>query len=456
MTTADTASIPTTWLIERLPGRSAREIGDGIRALIAAGELLPGQQLPTIRELARVAEVSPGTVLTAWNYLRSEGLIETHRRGGTIVLDPRSRPASSDTRPSWSQIDFLQCAPDITLQPDLREALLESLEDSSLNVFGREYMTERLQTAAEQTWPFEAQAWSTAGGGTEALLLAVAAASDPGDLVAVDEPASPGLLDTLRDLSLTPIPVSSDESGPTPESLRAAFDKGAGAFIFQPGSEFAVDRVVSEERAAGLAEIAGGLSRVVWIVEDDAIGPLSSRPSPTLGRWLPDRVIRVRSYCKAYGIDVRTSVLGGSSELVARSIMRRSHGVGSNSRILQNALAHLITDQTADAVVRRAREAYRRRRDLLVAALHRHGLVTHSGDTGLVVWVEVADETDALVALASRGISVAPARKAFISPPEADMIRISPLQIPEDPLVVADLAAIIAMASEGTARQFFD
>ena len=456
------------WLLQRIPGRGARDLSDGIAALIASGDLSTGSPLPTIRDLARAAEVSPGTVLAAWNQLRAAGLIETHRRGGTIVVgdgfgadaaSPRPSDAHAPARPAprtWATVDFLQCAPDISLQPGLRAALLESLTDESLNVFGRQYMTDPLRGAVEPTWPFAVEAWSTAGGGTEALLLAVAAAAEPGSLVAVHEPASPGLLDTLRVLSLSPVGVSADEEGPVAASLGAALEAGAVAFVFQPGAEFAVRGSVTRERTRELADVIVEAGRRVWIVEDDAIGPLASEDSPTLGEALPAWTVRVRSYCKAYGIDVRTSVLGGSRELVERSIAQRSHGVGSNSRILQNALAHLIRSGAAAATVDEARAAYVRRRDALRSALEDRGLAVETGDHGLVLWVDVVDETDALVALAAKGISVAPGSKVFIETPDRPVIRLSPLQLPDDPTTIGELAELVSSAARGAAREFFD
>jgi DNA-binding transcriptional MocR family regulator len=447
--------VPAGWLLGRIEGRSARDIGDGIAELIRTGELVQGSQLPTIRDLARAADLSPGTVVVAWNQLRGAGLIETKRRGGTVVLGaPRSSAAGGRT--PWALIDFLQCAPDISMQPDLRDALLESLADRSLNVFGREYMTDALRRAVSPTWPFAAEAWATAGGGTEAILLAVAAAAAPGSAVAVHEPASPGLLDTLRELSLTPIGVESDDDGPVAASLRSAIGAGAVAFVFQPGAEFGARGTVTKARTAELAAVISAAPHRVHVVEDDAIGPLAADGSPSIGATLPDLVIRARSYCKAYGIDVRTSVLGGSRDLVERTIALRSHGVGSNSRILQNTLAALIVSPAAAESVDHARRTYLRRRDALREALERRDVHVSTGPRSLVLWVEVADETDALVGLAAKGISVAPGSKVFVTAPARGVIRISPLQLPDDPAAVNELADAVATAARGASRQFFD
>ena len=52
---------------------------------IAAGELLPGQQLPTVRALAADCGINMMTVAKAYTLLKQEGYIQTDRRGGTTV-----------------------------------------------------------------------------------------------------------------------------------------------------------------------------------------------------------------------------------------------------------------------------------------------------------------------------------------------------------------------------------
>jgi DNA-binding transcriptional MocR family regulator len=350
----------------------------------------------------------------------------------------------------------VQTNADTALQPSLGAALLSSLDARDLNASGRDYMTDRLRDAVEPTWPFAAEAWMTAGGGTEALLLATAAVAPAGSLVAIDEPVVPGYLETLADLGVTPIGLESDEFGPTPASLTAALDAGAVAFVFQPGGPFALDRSVSQKRADELAAVVRDYPGEVWVVEDDSIGPLAVEQPPSMGASIPDRVLRIRSFCKAYGIDVRTSVLGGSRELVARSVQQRSHGVGSNSRILQNALAYLIQDAGANESVDLARERYAGRRAAFLDELDRVGLSAQSGPDSLVVWIDVANESDTLVALASHGISVGSGRKTFVTNPDRGLIRISVTQLPDERALLAELAGLVAAAANGALREYFD
>ncbi len=61
------------------------QIEDQVRALIAAGQLRPGDQLPTIRQLAVDLGVNYNTVARAYLELERAGVITTQRGRGTFV-----------------------------------------------------------------------------------------------------------------------------------------------------------------------------------------------------------------------------------------------------------------------------------------------------------------------------------------------------------------------------------
>jgi DNA-binding transcriptional MocR family regulator len=316
-------------------------------------------------------------------------------------------------------------------------------------------MVGALREAVAPTWPFPAEAWTSAGGGTEGLWLATRAALPDGGVVAVEEPASPGYLAVLAAMGATVIGVPVDDDGPLPSALAAALDAGAQAFVHQPGGPFSTRHVLSAARVAELVAVLRNSDAVV--VEDDSLGYLSQVPVRTLGGGLPDRTIRVLSYCKSFGLDLRTSVLGGAKVLVDRAIAARSGGVASNSRILQHALAELITEDNAQSVVANARDRYARRRALALEAFAAEGLTVHSGPGSMVLWVEVPDERSAAQALATRGIVVDVSATAFVAPSSsAGMLRMSTAQLPEDPALLRGLAQLVDRAVRGDLRVQFD
>jgi GntR family transcriptional regulator len=74
------------------PVPAYEQIAAEIRALLVAGELCPGDPLPTVRQLAIDLNVHHNTVAQAYRILADEGWLDLRRRRGARVL-PRSTPA---------------------------------------------------------------------------------------------------------------------------------------------------------------------------------------------------------------------------------------------------------------------------------------------------------------------------------------------------------------------------
>jgi GntR family transcriptional regulator len=70
-----------------------RQIVDAMRHLLVTGELEPGEQVPTVRQLAIDLGVHFNTVAQAYRILADEGWLDLKRRRGAIVLD-RLQPAA--------------------------------------------------------------------------------------------------------------------------------------------------------------------------------------------------------------------------------------------------------------------------------------------------------------------------------------------------------------------------
>ena len=75
-----------------LPIPAYRQIVDGLRALIVEGVLVPGDRMPTVRDLAVDLSVHHNTVAEAYRQLAAEGWLELgRRRGATVMERPRPR-----------------------------------------------------------------------------------------------------------------------------------------------------------------------------------------------------------------------------------------------------------------------------------------------------------------------------------------------------------------------------
>jgi GntR family transcriptional regulator len=63
------------------------QIVDQVRALLLSKDLKPGDQLPTVRQLASELRVNFNTIARAYRLLDEAGLISTQRGRGTYLLD---------------------------------------------------------------------------------------------------------------------------------------------------------------------------------------------------------------------------------------------------------------------------------------------------------------------------------------------------------------------------------
>jgi GntR family transcriptional regulator len=69
------------------------QLDHGIRAAIATGRLAPGDQLPTVRQLAVDLKVNANTVARVYLDLERAGLVQTRRGVGTFVSERPAAPA---------------------------------------------------------------------------------------------------------------------------------------------------------------------------------------------------------------------------------------------------------------------------------------------------------------------------------------------------------------------------
>jgi GntR family transcriptional regulator len=61
------------------------QLVDRIKQLVASGQLQPGQQLPTMRQLAADLRINYNTVGRAYSLLDQEGIISTQQGRGTFI-----------------------------------------------------------------------------------------------------------------------------------------------------------------------------------------------------------------------------------------------------------------------------------------------------------------------------------------------------------------------------------
>lgn len=431
-------------------GRTARRIAAVIGRLITNGTLIVGSRLPTVRELSQALGVSPTTVSAAWRSLADVGAIEAKGRNGTVVRSPTGRGGPRRFRrvtegPGHFALDLSSGTPDPELLPDLGPVIARVSRQSLTSSYLDHPVLPELEELLRDSWPFAPEYLTVVNGAMDALDRVSQQVLRLGDRVVVEHPSFPPLLDLLEQLGCDVIGVDLDDEGLCVEGLVAALAQSPRALFLQPRAHNPTGVTMSARRAAQLARALGGSSTM--IIEDDHTNEISTTPLVSLGSWLPDRTVHLRSFSKSHGPDLRLAGIGGAGDIVSRVANRRLLGPGWSSRILQALLIQLLCDPATPAALATARRTYAHRRAIVAKVLASHG-VTVNGVDGINLWMQVDDERSAMVDLAARGIGVAPG-EPFLVRPDDDHVRVTVGLIRGSDDHVADVAEQLAAAAGG-------
>lgn len=476
---------------------TARGLASAVGSVIRDGHIAEGEKLPPIRSVAVQLGLSPTTVSSAWAILQRAGMIATGGRDGTRIAPRQFGPrryrsaltaggvtmtetgsrgrvgdtpgglvddastssnisfragettgratefahaGAPDIRPRFA-LDLSTGTPDPTLLPSVAASLRRIRPPAEPSSYLDEPVLAELAEILYGTWPFAAEQITVVDGAMDALQSIAATHLRFGDLVAVEDPCFPPLLDLVESVGAVPVPVRLDPAGPRADDVRAALDRGASALVIQPRGQNPTGVSLTAARMADLAEILAGAE--VLVIEDDSLGSIATSPDISVGSLLPEQTLHVRSYSKSHGPDLRLAALGGPRRLMAPIVDRRFLGQGWTSRLLQRVLTDLLTEPSAIAAVDSARLEYARRRRSIIAELASHGIDV-AGSDGLNIWVPVADETAAMLLLATEGIGASSGRPFMVNSHQQPHLRVTTALVQDD---FAHLANVIAQAA---------
>lgn len=387
----------------RIRGRSAAEIFDSVRAQVQSQQILPGQGLPPVRELAAQLGVNRNTVAAAYKRLVAAGIAIAQGRRGTTIRG-HGPGEQEGTLPDSPLVDLASGNPNLAWLPDLAAAL--RTRPSRPRLYGEPLINAGLEAHARGWFAQDCPASfeiDLSHGAVDAIERLLGALLVPGDKVAVENPCFLSSINLLRVAGLQAAGVPVDAEGMQPRALEAALAKGARAVILTPRAHNPTGCNLSARRARDLSRVLAKYPHAVVIL-DDHFALLSNAAYHSV---LPARIRRwalVRSLTKALGPDIRMALVASDAATSRQLRLRLAPGTNWVSHLLQDMAEAALGSPQAARLMTRASKDYALRRRRLENALGEQGIACLAGGDGLNLWVPLANDDQAVAqALARRG-----------------------------------------------------
>jgi DNA-binding transcriptional MocR family regulator len=410
-----------------------QQLVDLFSAAIDAGELAPGEQLPTTRALAEEAGVNHLTAARVYRRLADMGYVTATVGRGTFVrsLGPA---AAAEEGTDW-QVYALPDRPPTYAEQILGDAFRLATEPGMISLSTgypspRLYPTEELAEITAAVYEEEggdAMSYLTAeglpelrrelaergrrlgfardsseilvtSGARQAIDLVARALLEPDDVAAVESPSFIGLLSSLRATGARVIGVPYDVEGLDVDALERVLARHEVKLCaLQPACQNPTGRDLSPERRERLVTLAR--ERSFFLVEDSVYSDLrfeGESPRP-LREDAPSHAIYIDSLSKTLGGGLRVGWLAAAGpvfeRLAALKLETDFHTATLPQHIAARSLASGAYDERLESTV----PFYRERRDALMEALERHLPGEYDADSpcgGHHVWVTLRRAVD--------------------------------------------------------------
>ena len=378
-----------------------------VRAKIANRALGPGDRLPSVRRFAQTMDVSPSTVVEAYDRLVAEGVIRARRGSGFYVTGADLPPMAlaemgpsreRDVDPFWvskqsldADSSFLKpgCGwlpadwmPNVALRKGLRA--LGRADDTLLSDYGSTRGSLALRRLllgrfADEGITATAQQIILTASGTQAIDLICRLLLRPGDTVLVDDPCYFNFQALLRAHQAKIVGIPFTPSGPD----TAAFEQ---ALIHQDPRLYITNSALHNPTGASLSPqtahrvLSAAAARGLTIVEDDIFADFEPAPSPRLAVLDGlNRVIRIGSFSKTLSASVRCGYIAARPDWIEGLIdLQVATSFGGPSPVATELIAGVL----AGGTYRKHMDEVRRR---LTQA--RKGAIDRLKPLGLAPWI---------------------------------------------------------------------
>ncbi len=321
----------TTWIPEigERAGPRYVAIADALSGDIAAGVLHPGDRLPTHRELAWRLGVTVGTITRAYGEATRRGLVSGEVGRGTYIRGPLAAAEHLLTVEDATANDSIELGfayPPAVAELSLASRALQDLagEAGCIDALGyQSHVGTKAHRAAGAAWlarrgiKVPAERVLVTAGGQHAVVLALAAATRPGDRILAESPTYPGIQTAAHLLGLRLDGLAMDEEGLVPAAFAAACRGGdIKALYVLPTLHNPTNITMPEARRREIADIA--VTHGVTVIEDEVCGFPAERPPPVLTSFAPDHGLYLTSLSKTVAPGLRVGYITAPATYIDR------------------------------------------------------------------------------------------------------------------------------------------
>ncbi|MCG8708074.1 PLP-dependent aminotransferase family protein [Brenneria sp. 4F2] len=418
-----------------------RWIADRIKQAIVDGTLAPGQRLPSVRKLSAQYGVSVTTTLKALRTLEDEHYAQARPQSGFYARLPDNappaplQPVTITPLDPQTELHLAMVGSDCRVRLDLAngDASLYPIRKISLLMRQFSYRQPQLlghavkgtgypplqaeiaRRALDYGCSLKADEIIVTNGCLEALSLALRAATEPGDSVAVDSPCYFVLLQMLRNLGLRVVEVEQEDGGTTDARQLAALfsQRVVKAWVALANVNNPIGSIIDDDKKAYLAQLAD--EHDIAIIEDDTFGDTAFgavRPFPL--RAFSANVILFSDFSKTVAPGIRIGWLNGGKWNRKIASLKYTSTMGTTT-LPQTAIAEFLKTGGYDAHLRQLRRELARQITRLRNAVLTHfppGTRVSKPLGGYVLWVELPPGCiaahDLFIKAREHGIGIAP------------------------------------------------
>ncbi|UZW56243.1 PLP-dependent aminotransferase family protein [Sphingobium sp. JS3065] len=434
---------------------------DAIRAKIASRAIGAGDRLPSVRGFADTMNVSPSTVVEAYDRLTAEGVIRARRGSGFYVTGANMPPMSigemgprrdravdpfwvsrqsldadaSMEKPGcgWLPADWM---PNAALRRGLRS--LARASDSVLSDYGSTRGSLALRRLllgrfAEEGIDAGADQLLLTASGTQAIDLICRFLLHPGDTVLVDDPGYFNFQALLRAHRVEVVGIPYTPAGPD----TAAFETALKAhqprlYITNSALHNPTGASMSPQTAHRLLSAAA--VHDLLIVEDDIFADFEPSPSPRLAVLDGlDRVIRIGSFSKTLSASVRCGYIAARADWIEGLVdLQVATSFGGPSPVATELIADVLAGGSYRKHMGELRQRLTRAREETATWLAGLGIVPWIMPRGgFYLWCRLPDGHDS-ADIARRcmddGVVLAPGNVFSLSQSSAPFLRFNVAQ----------------------------